>query len=99
MCPRSERMKAPTTGRHNLKPCWRLMGAIFYYHMRKVLGFDQWQLRDLQTESNSCWFLDFHLLLLPVLIPIRSPPVANKREPNLLLVQLSFTPWVCGELT
>lgn len=27
--------------------------------MRQVLGFDQWQLRNLQTESNSCCFLIF----------------------------------------
>lgn len=35
-------------------------------------------LRDLQTKSNSCCFLDSSLLL-PVLIPMRSPAVAKGR--------------------
>lgn len=62
-----------------MKPSWRLMEAIFF-NTRKALGFDQWQLRDHQTESNPFYFCDFDFLLLhllPFLIPRRSPLEAH----------------------
>lgn len=90
-------MKTPKRGRFNFKPSWRLMEAIFF-NTRRALGFDQWQLRDLQTESNSCYFCDFYfllLLLLPFLIPMRRPPGANKESPTYCWCN-SASPWGPG---